>query len=107
MIHAKSLRWLRESVQEIRANGEKFVIVTHHAPSARSLPPHNPDNLLNAAYASHLDEFIKASGAILWIHGHTHTQQNDWIGQTQIICNPRGYPDDRNENFIPNLVIEI
>ena len=107
IIHAKSLRWLTEEVDKLQDNKGKVVIITHHAPSKHSVPKQYEDDILSAAYASHLDSFVADSCATVWVHGHLHTQQDYCIGTTRVICNPRGYPDERNENFIPNLVIEI
>jgi predicted phosphodiesterase len=107
IIHDKSLRWLEEKVKELKDTGRNIVIITHHAPSKRSLPEVHQDDTLSAAYASHLDRFVRESYAKLWIHGHVHTQQDYEIGNTRIICNPRGYPDEQNKDFIPDLVIEV
>jgi Icc-related predicted phosphoesterase len=107
VIHAKSLRWLGEEVEKLKDNRGKIVIITHHAPSQHSVPKHYEDDILSAAYASHLDGFVADSRATVWIHGHIHAQQDYCLGGTQVICNPRGYPDEQNENFIPNLVVEV
>jgi Icc-related predicted phosphoesterase len=103
-IHAKSLRWLQAEVVKCQAEGNKLAIVTHHAPSQRSLPAAYQEDILSA---SHLDDFVAESGAALWVHGHIHTQQDYTIGNTRIICNPRGYPDEPNAGFIPNLIIDL
>jgi predicted phosphodiesterase len=107
VIHAKSLRWLEEKVKELKNVENNIVIITHHAPSNRSLPEVHKDDALSAAYASHLDHFVQESHAKLWIHGHVHTERDYVIGNTRIICNPKGYPDEKNKNFIPDLVIEV
>jgi Icc-related predicted phosphoesterase len=83
------------------------VVITHHAPSLRSLSAHRHDDLLSAAYVSDLDEFVANSRAKIWIHGHIHTQQDYWIGKTRVICNPRGYPDKPNPAFQPDLVLSV
>jgi predicted phosphohydrolase len=106
-IHGKSLRWLQEEVQKTKENEERLVILTHHAPSKHSIPEHYQSDILSAAYASHLDQFVNESHATLWVHGHLHTQKDYKIGNTRIICNPRGYPDERNEHFATNLVIKV
>lgn len=103
IIHHKSLNWLN---QELKNQNHPTVVITHHAPSPRSISG-NRDDLLNAAYASNLDRFVEQSQAALWIHGHLHHQQDYRIGSTRILCNPRGYPDERNTGFIPNLVIDL
>jgi hypothetical protein len=39
-----------------------------------------------------LDDFIESRPQIrLWLHGHTHHNFNYWIGETRVVCNPRGY----------------
>ena len=104
-IHKNSINWLRKEVEEYK--DQKLVIVTHHAPSGLSVPDRYREDILNAAFASELDKFVASSGADLWIHGHLHAQKDYKIGNTRVICNPRGYSDKPNKEFIPDLVIEI
>jgi Icc-related predicted phosphoesterase len=80
---------------------------THHAPSQRSVPIEHQNDILSAAYASSLDALVENSGAALWIHGHLHQAQDYAIGQTRVICNPRGYPDESDTGFFDSLTIEI
>jgi hypothetical protein len=69
-----------------------YVVVGHHCPSELSVAACYKGNLLNAAFRSSLDEFIEARPQIkLWLHGHTHHNFNYWIGETRVVCNPRGY----------------
>jgi Icc-related predicted phosphoesterase len=105
VIHNKSLRWLGEELVNSKSN--KVVVITHHAPSQRSVPECYQNDILSAAYASHLDSFVEESSAALWIHGHLHVQHDYMIGSTRVICNPRGYPDEDNNNFMSDLVIEV
>jgi hypothetical protein len=66
------------------------------------------DGLIDAAYASNLDDLVAASRARLWIHGHTHRAADYIIGETRVVSNPRGYADLWEETgFKPELVIEI
>lgn len=83
------------------------VVVTHHAPSKRSLPEHLRPLPISCGYASNMDELITSAGPTLWIHGHIHASSNYNIGQTRVIANPRGYPDEQNPNFVPDLVVEV
>ena len=104
-IHYRSQAWLYQEFEQHRDT--KLVVVTHHAPSKRSLPLRFGDDLLSAAYASHLDELVERSNARLWIHGHVHEGQDYMIGNTRVVCNPRGYPDDFNTAFAPNLIATV
>ena len=89
--HYKSKQFIAETV----ANrfDQKFVVVTHHAPSkASTKPQYINDTMMNGAYSSDLSEMILQNPQIkLWTHGHTHDVFDYMIGSTRIVCNPRGY----------------
>lgn len=105
--HKWSVDLLRERLPRRYIDGP-LVVVTHHLPSGRSINRRFFNNYLNAAYASNLDDLVELSGAAIWVHGHTHTSTDYMIGDTRVICNPRGYyPNDLNEAFDPNLIVEI
>jgi Icc-related predicted phosphoesterase len=84
-------------------NDQKFVVVGHHAPSKLSTHPRYKDEvIMNGAYSSDLSEFILDNPRIrLWTHGHTHEPFDYTIGETRIVCNPRGYIryEERAEKF--------
>jgi len=86
-------------------DGADSVIVTHHAPSIESLPEEQRGEWISCAYASQLEELIAKYQPHLWIHGHIHHSQDYWIGRTRVVANPRGYPDQPNPDFQPDLVI--
>ncbi len=86
------------------------VVVTHHAPSRRSIHPRFADSLLNAGFVSDAERLIGADRVQLWIHGHTHDSFDYRVHGTRVLCNPRGYAKDGvNENplFDPDLVVEV
>jgi predicted phosphodiesterase len=84
------------------------VVVTHHLPSARSVPPRFRDDPLTPAYASHLDALVERSSAALWAHGHTHGSADYAIGATRVVCNPRGYVGyELNRRFDPSMVVTV
>ena len=104
-IHLASRMWLAE---QLRAGANaKTVIITHHAPSGHSIPPHSMTRPLNPAYASDLESLVGASNGALWVHGHIHHRSDYTIGSTRVIANPRGYPEEKVQGFDPALVIEI
>jgi Icc-related predicted phosphoesterase len=84
------------------------IVMTHHAPSGRSVTEAFADDPLAAAYASDLEALIERTQPQLWVHGHIHTSSDYVIGRTRIVCNPRGYfPSDMNPDFDPGRVIEL
>jgi len=105
-IHNRSLDWLNDKLS--CSTTKQNVVVTHHAPSARSIAPTLSDELTSAAYASHLDAMIECQRIDLWVHGHVHNSCNYSVGNTRVVCNPRGYsPDWLNSDFEENLIVEI
>jgi hypothetical protein len=48
---------------------------------------------MNGAFRSELDGFIlsKHDRIKLWVHGHMHNPSDYMIGDTRVVCNPRGY----------------
>ncbi|MBN2426822.1 MAG: metallophosphoesterase [Deltaproteobacteria bacterium] len=106
-IHAEAVRWLREQLEAFR--GRKIVVVTHHAPSLRSVHESYWQDVNSAAYASHLDDLVEASGATLWVHGHMHEVWDYKIGETRIVCNCYGYSFELADaqGFLADLVIDV
>lgn len=103
--HAASRQWLES---ELRSHpGARIVVVTHHAPSPLSLDPCHPKGLIDAAYASNLDELVAGSGASLWVHGHTHRSVDYPIGPTRVFANQRGYPGQANTGFREDAVLVV
>jgi len=62
--------------------------------------------LLNAAFASDLNDVIAEGRPTLSAHGHPHDSFDYTVGDTRIVCNPRGY-DDENRQFNPMLVLKV
>ena len=103
-LHCDSVRWLREQFEIHR--GKKVVVVTHTGPSFKSVATLYKKDVLSAAFASHLDDLVEQSGAILWVHGHSHEPCDYMIGKTRVLANPHGYPFEGGE-FQPDLVLEV
>lgn len=97
------------ALRQFAATGEpnRSVVITHHAPSIRSLPEARRQEPVSCAYASHLDSLIERTRPLLWIHGHIHHSHDYQIGATRVVTNPRGYIDEPNPHFNPALVIDL
>ena len=96
------------------------IVVTHHAPNARSLLHGEVRETIDAAYASDLSALMEGAGAPdIWIHGHVHRSADYVVGRTRVVANPRGHDTshqrrdgtwaDGRENpaFDGGLVVEI
>jgi len=108
--HARTLQYFRSVLAE--QHDRKFVVVGHHSPSFQSAHEmYKHETLMNGGYHSDLSEFILDHPQIkLWTHGHTHHPFDYMIGETRIVCNPRGYENDgysEQTGWNPNIVLEI
>lgn len=75
------------------------IVMTHHAPSYQSIAPQYALSDINSAFASNLDNVIKAYRPVLWVHGHMHNSSDYYIDNTRIVCNPRGYVHREAQQF--------
>ena len=104
-IHRQEVDWI--DARLCRTEGEKCVVITHHAPTSHSINEKFVGQSLNASYASNLDKMIENWQPTLWIHGHMHDAVDKMLGDTRLICNPRGYSHEKNRGFRDDLVVEI
>jgi predicted phosphodiesterase len=110
--HVKTKEYFKHMLSENRQGKNLPVVVcTHHAPSKLSIHPHYArDYIMNGAYSSDLSEFILDNPEIkFWTHGHTHDPFDYTIGDTRVICNPRGYygHETRAFDFDPTIGFDI
>lgn len=108
--HDRTLEYIKLIVKEHK--DKKCVVVGHHSPSFQSMHPmYAHDTLMNGGYHSDLSEFILDHPQIkLWTHGHTHHPFDYVIGETRVVCNPRGYENDgysEDTGWNPNIVLEV
>ena len=110
--HENSRYAIKEAVES--APETRWVVMTHHAPSWRSVLEKYKEDVLSYGFASHMDKFIEDHPQInAWVHGHTHSNFDYTVGKTRVLCNPRGYAHPNSPNkpentsFNPNFVFEV
>lgn len=109
--HRKTRDYIKHILSENKEM--KTVVVGHHTPSFQSCHEiYRSDYLMNGAYHSDLSDIMLDNPQIkLWTHGHTHHPFDYVIGETRVICNPRGYhqPTGWSEDtgWDPNLIVEV
>lgn len=110
--HCDSVRWLDQCLCDDYQG--RTVIVSHHAPSYKSLtqsitdePGFDLEDYHYVAYASDLDDLIiKHNDKInFWLHGHVHQSSNYSIGDVNIISNPK--EQDKNSGYDSKLLIYV
>jgi len=104
--HSQSVAFIRGALEQHR--GQKCFVLTHHAPSPRSISREYQGDGLNPAFASDLSPLISKYQPVIWAHGHMHGSTRYRIGETEVICNPLGYyPNVINSSFDSELTLEI
>lgn len=89
--HIKSRNYIRD---QLCADTETpTVVVGHHAPTFQSIDLRfRNETHMNGAFASDLSNLILDHTNIrLWVHGHTHVDMDYMVGDTRVVCHPRGY----------------
>ena len=100
--HERAKRFLVANVRE----GD--VVVTHHLPSMKSVPPGYLEDPLNRFFVAPMDELINRTRPLLWLHGHTHDSVDYRLGSTRVVGNPFGYhPFALNRSFKEKMVLEL
>lgn len=96
--------WLESAV------GEADVVVTHTVPTIRGIASRYIGSVGNWYFCPERDDLVAACGAPLWICGHTHDPFDLQLGDTRVVCNPRGYPFESNlarGRFNADLIIDV
>ena len=105
-LHEKALAFLRESLV-VKKSGMKVIVMSHHCPTMKA-PEEYRGGHLNSAYGTDLTGMIEEFKPDLWVHGHTHVSHDYMVGDTNVVCNPRGYAGhDTNAEFNSELIKEV
>jgi hypothetical protein len=107
--HRRAVRYLEDAACQPYDDGHTIVI-THHAPSSRSVSARYRDDQLMACYASNLDRLVEKSEAMVWLHGGAPDAVDYTLGHTRVVSHPRGFLSQRGRDLPPfrqDFCIEI
>ncbi len=105
---ARHAQWLQARLAQPHEGAT--VVITHHAPSPRSIHPRFAGSPVNLCFVSEAEHLLDGDRVQLWIHGHTHDSFDYQLAGTRVVCNPRGYAKDgrvENASFDPGLVLRV
>lgn len=100
-LHQIQKKRLFENTDRYADLGYTVIVATHHHPSLQGIAPFYSNNPLNAAFVSDLDKEVLSHKIDYWICGHCHTAMEYSIGETRVICNPKGYAHENDNGFDP------
>jgi len=92
----ETVEFLRYDVPE-----DTDVVITHHMPSQRSVHRKYQGDTCNRFFLCAIDDVILNLQPKLWVHGHTHLSCDYQLGDTRVVCNPRGYPGKNPGSYTP------
>ena len=98
---------IERELEKAERSGDRVVVITHHAPSPRSIRPWFEGDPFNCAFASDLDRVIDRYQPELWIHGHMHDPVDERLGRTRLLANPAGYRYEAKRGFDPGLCVDL
>lgn len=106
-MHYASKRFIEEAVKS--HSDKPVVVITHMGPTYQSVNSKYKSQWSNAAYVSDLSDLILDNPNIkAWCHGHVHNPCDYMVGDTRVLCNPRGYlPWEEGNGFIAGLYFEV
>jgi predicted phosphohydrolase len=91
--HAESRKYILDTLKK-QPLGTQTVVITHHAPSLKCIPPAYRGSPSNVFYATNLEAWFNGTHApVAWISGHTHWRHMETVGKTLLVSNPRLNPD--------------
>jgi len=90
-MHFESKRYIEDKVKEHA--DMPVVVITHMGPTHMSVnEKYKHDPVSNGAYVSDLSNLILDHPQIkFWVLGHVHDPVDYMVGDTRVLCNPRGY----------------
>ncbi len=106
-LHKFSRDFLESTLRENRHR--KTFVLTHHAPTFKSIGRRHQGSDCTGAYASDLSELILDNPQIqAWVHGHTHDSCRYQVGDTWVVSNQCGYKQDYYDykQFEPTALLE-
>lgn len=103
-MHWESRRFIADTINK---SPLPTIVISHHLPSMRSVATQYQKDLLCAAFASDMDDFICKHPCRYWFHGHSHDNADYWISGTHVLSNQRGHVDNPNPQFNPNHQIIV
>lgn len=107
-MHQQMLDYVRYQLSEARSLDLIPVVISHQAPSKKSVGARFLASEVNEAFYTDLEDFIELNEPAYWFHGHMHHNCFYKVGDvTQVICNPQGGMLRANPLFDPFFSIEI
>lgn len=93
--HIASVLFIEKAVKESTA--KHIVVVTHHSPSLLTVATEHLTSPLRYAFATDLHYLMEDGRIDYWVYGHSHTNINCKVFNTEVVCNQLGYVEHNGQ----------
>lgn len=101
-LYDEAMAFLKDEVQE----GD--VVITHFPPSNECRHKGFPEgNDVAKYFTNEISEFILEREPCIWVSGHVHYNFDFMIGNTRVVSNQAGYPNEHVRGWDPAFTVEI
>lgn len=101
-VNAKSIDFLADLARSEERKPD--LVITHHLPCRKSVSAHYAHDRTNLYFLCDVSETLLDMSPKVWVHGHTHVPCSYWLGDTEVHCNPRGYPGENRTVYEPRAI---
>lgn len=118
-LHAAAVEFIDGQLHEAAVARQPAVVLTHHAPSFRSIHRRYALSPFTCAFATDLEATLMRPPVALWLHGHTHAacdyvlerriggDGEGRLHRVRVVNNPAGYPGEADTGYRRDLVVEV
>lgn len=80
------------------------IVITHFPPDQGSQHPRFEGSPLNPYFTNQLELLSMPQAPKLWVFGHTHDPYDYTKEKTRLLCHPRGYPHEGQDEYHPQVI---
>lgn len=106
----KCFDYLNYELKQNTNSDYKNFVITHFAPSRKSLDKKFEHDIMSAYWVNNLSDSLMGFSEY-WVHGHLHRSYSYTENGTKVICNPRGYSKlfnmSENTSFDKNYCLDL
>jgi predicted phosphohydrolase len=108
-LHDNDLNWLTKTLDKLKKNKKKSIVLTHHLPSYQLIHPRfliDKYNGKHEKYASELEHLIN-DPVTHWLCGHSHSTMTLQINGVYVGVNTYGYPRGGEHKFLKEKTFSV
>lgn len=106
LAHFDAVRFIKKELE--KWDDMPTLIMTHHLPTKKCVHAQFEGDRFNPFFMTELIQLMMDYRIDAWVHGHTHTNVDEIVINTRVMCNPGGYPyHDVNPGFDEGFTFNV